>query len=512
MVRLAASTVLGLLLLPTLAEAQGEPLSAIDWLSQSVASTSTGPIRPPLAEPPVARDARTPNITVTPLGSAEAGVVGVLPPEVTGLSRDLWSRSDMGTLASLIRAEPAETLPALQELLVTLMLAEAEPPLDATGRDLLLLRADKLLGMGALEEAGSLLESGDLLDPELFRRWFDVTLLTGTEHDACAILRSQPALAPTLPARVFCLARNGDWNAAALTLNTARALGDVTPEEEALLASFLDPELVEPEGDLVPAARPSPLVYRLREAVGDLIPTAGLPLAFSHADLRDTVAWRAQIEAAERLARNGALSENVLLGVYTARAPAASGGVWDRAGAIQRLDRAIEAGDPARVAEALPTAWAAAQAVGIEVPFARIYGEALLGLELDGAAAALAHRVALLSPSYEAAALAREPASAREAVWRAVATGEVDGAQATDAPSAAVLAGFADPELSTELRSALDEGRDGEALLLAIEAFQQGLDGDHEAVTQALGTLRSLGLQDAARRAALQFLLLGART
>jgi hypothetical protein len=57
-----------------------------------------------------------------------------------------------------------------------------------------------------------------------------VTLLTGTEHDACAILRSQPALAPTLPARVFCLARNGDWNAAVLTLNTARALGDVTPE------------------------------------------------------------------------------------------------------------------------------------------------------------------------------------------------------------------------------------------------------------------------------------------
>lgn len=512
MMRLASAAALGFLTFPTFAEAQGEPLSAIDWLSQSVASTSTGPIRPSLLEPPVSLDARTPNITVTPLGTSEPGVVGVLPPDVTGLPRDLWARSDLGTLAALIRAEPAETMPALEELLVTLMLAEAEPPLDATGRDLLILRVDKLLDMGALEAARSLLESGDLLDPELFRRWFDVTLLTGTEHDACAILRGKPALAPTLPARVFCLARNGDWNAAVLTLNTARALGDVTPEEEALLARFLDPELAEPADGLVPASRPSPLFYRLREAVGDLIPTTGLPLAFSHADLRDTVAWRAQIEAAERLARNGALSENVLLGAYTARAPAASGGVWDRAAAVQRLDRAIEAGDAAEVAVALPSTWDAIQEVELEVPFARLYGEALLSLKLEGEAGALAHRVALLSPAYEAAAQTREPASPREAVWQAIATGQIDGVQPTDASSAAVLAGFADVDLPTEIQSDLDAGRLGEGILRAVEAFQQGLDGDHEAVTQAIATLRRLGLEDGARRAALQFLLLSART
>lgn len=511
MMRLASAAVIQVLLLPTLAAAQGAPLSAIDWLSQSVASTSTGPLGTPMAEPPVAQDARSPSITVTPLGTTEPHILGVLPPEVTGLPRDLWSGSDIGSLASLIRAEPAETLPALQELLVTLMLAEAEPAQNGTGREMLLLRVDKLLDMGALEAARSLLESGNLLDPELFRRWFDVTLLTGTEHDACAMLRSQPALAPTLPARVFCLARNGDWNAAVLTLNTARALGDVTPEEEALLARFLDPELAGLEEGPLPASRPSPLVYRLREAVGDLIPTTGLPLAFSHADLRDTVAWRAQIEAAERLARNGALSENVLLEAYTARAPAASGGVWDRAAAIQRLDGAIRAGAAAEVADALPRAWTAMREVGLEVPFARLYGEALLELRLTGEAGALAHQVALLSLADEAAARTRQPATPREEVWRAVALGEIEGVDAVDASSAAVLAGFGDVILSTEVQADLDEGRVGEAILRAVEGFQQGLDGDHEAVTQSIATLRRLGLDEAARRAALQFLLLSAR-
>jgi hypothetical protein len=337
-----------------------------------------------------------------------------------------------------------------------------------------------------------------------------VTLLTGTEHDACAILRSQPSLAPTLPARVFCLARNGDWNAAALTLNTGRALGDVTPEEDALLTRFLDAEYGEPEEGPTPAARPSPLVYRMREAVGDIIPTTGLPLAFSHADLRDTVAWRAQMEAAERLARQGALSEDVLLGVYTERKPAASGGVWDRATAIQRLEEALSSADAVGIGEALPPAWEAMVEAGLEAPFAQMYGPLVADLGLDGEVGALAYQIALASTAYEAAARSRTPASPREALWQAIATGQVEEASAPDAPSTAVLEGFRAPELPADLRAAIDEGRVGEAVLRAIALFHRGLDGDHGAVTHAIATLRAVGLEEVARRAALQFLLLKA--
>lgn len=505
---LAAAVIL--LSLPAQAQEDGEPLSAIDWLSSSVEVDSAAST--PLAgEPPVSDGAAAPGVTVSPLQGVGSAARGVLPSEVTGLPPDLWARSREEALIQRILAEPVETLPALQDLLVMLMLAEADPPSDATGESLFLARVDKLLDMGALEAARSLLESGDLLDPEVFRRWFDVTLLTGTESDACNMLRAHPALAPTVTSRVFCVARNGDWNAAVLTLNTARALGDVTPEEEALLSRFLDPDFAEEGGDLPPMARPSPLIYRLREAIGDLMPTTGLPLAFSHADLRDTVAWRAQIEAAERLARRGALSENVLLGVYTARAPAASGGVWDRAGAIQRLDAAIQAGDREAVGGALGVAWDRMSEAGLEIPFARLYGEALLDLDLPGAGGDLARRIALLSPAYAHAATVRPAASARERVWQVVATGDAEDVSSADAPSAAVLAGFGNPPLTEEQAAALEEERIGEAILLAIGAFQEGLDGDYRAISQAIAILRRVGLDDTAKRAALQFLLLDDR-
>ena len=511
--RLSVMTVMVALGGPAMSQEPGAPLSAIDWLSQSVESAPTAAAsRPQAFEPPVASTGTAPGVTVSPLEDTQFGPLGVLPSEVTGLPISLWARSDESTLVSLIRAEQVETLPALQDLLVTLMLAVAEPPDGSSGNALFLTRADKLLDMGAIEAAQSLLESGDLLDREVFRRWFDVSLLRGTESEACAMLKQQPTLAPTLMARVFCVARNGDWNAAALTLNTARALGDVTPDEEALLTRFLDPELAVEGEDLFPPSRPSPLVYRLKEAVGELMPTSGLPLAFAHADLRDTVAWRGQIEAAERLARHAALSENVLLSVYTARAPAASGGVWDRAAAIQDLEAALGSDDDADLAEALQVAWAAMEEAGLQVPFARVYGETLLSRTLDGTSAQLAHRIALLSPAYEAAARSIAPRSVTERIWRAVATGEFADIEPKDAPSAAVLAGFRASSPSNSLATTIEAGRIGEAVLRAIAAFQQGLDGDHHAVTDAIATLRAAGLDDVARRAALQYLILDART
>jgi hypothetical protein len=123
---------------------------------------------------------------------------------------------------------------------------QKHPPADAGGRGALLLaRIDELLDVGALEQAAALLDAAGSAEPELFRRSFDVALLTGTEDRACAQMRANPQLAPTFPARIFCLARSGDWNAAALTLRTAQALGFVTEEEDALLSRFLDPELYE---------------------------------------------------------------------------------------------------------------------------------------------------------------------------------------------------------------------------------------------------------------------------
>lgn len=506
----------------TAAAAQdGGPLSAIDWLSRSVETPpepagSAGPAAALRDEPPTATNATAPQVTVTPLDTPGMQPVGLLPPDVTGLPPDLWAASPEDALVLLLRAIPVETVPALQELLVTLMLAEATPPRPSGGSEsLLLARIDKLLDMGALEPAQALIETADPEAPDLFRRWFDVSILTGTEDRTCAQMQDRPALAPTLAARVFCLARGGDWNAAALTLNTARALGDVSAEEEALLARFLDPGLFEGDPPLPRPDRISPLVFRLFEGVGQRIATAGLPRAFAHADLDGTAAWRNELEAAERLVRGGAIPDNRLLGIYTAREPAASGGVWDRAAAVQRIEAALRDSDAAAVAAALPGVWQAMTDARTEVALANLFGADLIDLGLlgsDAPAADIALRLALLAPDYEATALdlaENGGATAVDPLWLAVARGDTSALERPQtARAAAVHDAFAGAEPPAELRDLVEEGRLGEAILRALARFEAGRRGDPAGLTDALSLLRDVGLEDIARRAALQLLLL----
>jgi putative component of toxin-antitoxin plasmid stabilization module len=57
----------------------------------------------------------------------------------------------------------------------------------------------------------------------------------------------------------------------------------------------------------------------------------------------------------------------------------------------------------------------------------------------------------------------------------------------------------------------LDQGRIGQAILATMAQMRQGEAGDLRAVTEGLSTLRHLGLEDLARRSALQLILLERR-
>lgn len=506
-----------------------EPMSAIDWLSQSVAapagavvavpqgvpsSTNASPIpRPDPAAPPVTSSALPAAVAVSVLGAPSPDAVGLLPAQVTGLPRNLWGPGRTTEIAAAITAERADTLPALQGLLFTLLLAEADPPADAAGQGLLLLaRIDKLLSYGALDQAAALIEAaGPTTSAELFRRAFDVALLTGEEDRACEAMQSAPHLAPTLPARIFCLARDGDWNAAALTLDTAKALSQVTPEEDALLSRFLDPELADGAAPLPAPSRPTPLIWRMLEAIGEPMPTVGLPVAFAHADLRPQAGWKAQIEAAERLARLGSIPANRLLGLYTERLPAASGGVWERVDAFQTVDNALTSGQTEALAVALPVAFALMAEAELEVPFAGVFAEKLLAAELSGTAGALAFRLALLSPGYETAALKRKPADQQEAFLIGLARGDLAGTTPQDSMARAIAPAFTTPQPDAEALALHADGRLGEALLLAIDRIGKGVQGEPRGVAEGLAFLRHVGLEDVARRTALELLLLERR-
>lgn len=509
----------GVFLLSVGAALAEEPLSAIDWLSDSAAIPVALPAAPDASE--VTEDASVGDVSVTALTASGPAATGILPANVTGLPRTLWAGSDARALAAQIRLLRPSDIPALNVLSTRLLLAEAAPPrasgsVDPTaeGEAFFLARVDQLLVRGAVEQAEALLAQAGTGPPERFRRAFDVALLIGAEDRACQTLRETPSVSPTYPARIFCLARTGDWMAAALTLNSARVLGEISTDEDTLLASFLDPELAD---ELPPpnGLRPNPLVFRMYDAIGEPLATGPLPLAFAHADLRSTVGWKAQLEAAERLARAGALPENRLLGIYTENHPSASGGVWDRVAAVQAFDKALGAGDAAKIAKSLPKVWTAATSSELEVPFARAFGERLEASKLDREAASLAFRIGLLTERYEIVAL-----SARDAgnlsgkidpFLAALARGQLADVSPYDETSTAIARAFMGQPAPIELTQLALENRLGEALLRTILRIEESLGGDFAKLTQSLAFLRSVGLEDDARRIALQALILERR-
>jgi hypothetical protein len=87
----------------------------------------------------------------------------------------------------------------------------------------------------------------------------------------------------------------------------------------------------------------------------------------------------------------------------------------------------------------------------------------------------------------------------------------VDGLIAPDSMARAIAPAFSDPKLAEDLSLLVDQGRIGEAILQAMLRVDQGLVGDLTRVSEGLSALRILGLEDTARRTALQLMILERR-
>lgn len=488
-----------------------DPLSAIEWLEkrpkQIVVPLSELPQAEVIDEAEVAGSVVTPQITVSPLGAPARAAAGLLPSNVTGLPRTLWQGSDVDTLNTLMTALDVEQYPALQSLLYTLLLAEADPPQTDQGESFIKTRVQKLLDLGALDPATALLERADPEHVELFGLYLDVALLNGDAEAPCAALRAKPSLSRDFAPRIYCDALGQNWDNAALMLATADAIGALKPLDVALLEGFLDPELF----DTVPPVpqRPTVLQFRLFEAIGESLPTSSLPREFTATDLAGDAGWKAQLDAAERLARVGAISENRLLGIYASRIPSASGGIWDRVETMQRLETALKSGDPTAILKQLKRAWAKVEEIDLEVPIATLFADALLRVPSTGADTDLISRIALLSPDYESVAQ-RDTDDPILKVAQSIAIGEPKADNAV-AISAAIEAGFSGSGAPARLSEMVADDRLGEAILRAMALTASGAAGDAAALQSGLAFLRSVGLEDTARRTALQVLLLGQR-
>lgn len=518
--------------LPELAATEFEkPLSAIDWLSDTLDTP-----RPTLGTQEdgrgdIALSALPEDVSVAPLDAPKIDAVGLLPARQIGLPSDLWGASSGPDIARRIASVLSSTdlLPASRRLLNTLILAELDPPsggsVKADGR-LFVARIDALLEQGLIDEADALMERSGVPTPEIFRRLFDAKLLMGTENDACRLLRTTRGLSPNLPTQVFCLARGGDWDAAALTLETADVLGLIDDDISMLLARFLDPELFEGDPPLSPPLQPTPLTFRLLEAIGEHVPTLTLPLAFAQSDLRESAGWKTRATAAERLARVGAISPNRWLGIWSEHLPAASGGIWDRIEALQRFETALNTGDPGAVSHNLSAVWSEMGAAGLQIVFADLFAQRLADLPLTGEAADVAFEVALLSPAYETVAGnwprtaanstdTRSTGTKEQLFLKAVALGDLTSELPTQRPSGdlrrAIADGFRANGIPVRLTGLVRDGRLGEAILRAISLLEGGAQGDLDELSDAIQFFRAVGLEATARRAALEILLLERR-
>ncbi|PCH96176.1 MAG: hypothetical protein COB84_05210 [Rhodobacteraceae bacterium] len=484
-----------------------DPLSAVDWLSDSLQQPQqVAPADDPLD------GISTETIETTILSDVVKDTVGLLPAQVSGIPTDFWGDSAVKRLAAFIRYAPHGQVPEITNLWRRIILAELNAPVASSADNLLLLaRIDNLLLAGDLNPAESLLKAADPNDQQLFRRWFDISILTQRSDEACARMIATPRFAPTLPARIFCLARSGDWSAAAITLSAARILGDVTKDEALLLGMFLDPEAFPEVSDIPSPIVMTPLTFIMREALGLPRPSQTLPLAFLHLDLQNKAGWKRRIIAAERLVREQALPTTSLLDIYLEGKPSASGGVWQRVSAVQRLKNALERDNQAALSAALINAHKTFEHERLRPVLAQWFGASLPNFTYDTAAQKIAFDLAALAQANPEKLKKIAPSTQTSQYILSLLDTETDVVPVGDL-QLSIFNGLHGKTDKTVLHQLVDDRRVGEAVLSALTLLQSGADTDVGDIETALSVLAYAGFKDEALRIAVQILILGDKT
>lgn len=503
------------------ASAQEVPRSAISWLSVSTQTSG--------AEPASATVPRS-GITSEPLIGTRRDAVGLMPAQRAGLSADIWGISSALRVSTMINGIRHSGVPATRALLHRILLVEAIPP-RGSGRKAIVLNAriDALMAMGAVDEAEALALRAGPPDARLFQRVFEIALLTDRSDAACKMLTSDPELSNDLSTRVFCAARSGQWDTAAMTLAIGEALGAIDPLRADHLRIFLDPEIFDEDADLPLPLPMSALDFVLREAAGLSRARAELPPAYLYRDIHGRAPVRDRMLAAERLSREGDFPYPILFAAYRARTPAASGGVWDRMAHVQTLDAALgistEAEDILRPLELAKTALSD---IGLAVPLALEYGASLARIDpRPEGALVMAETLLLANRPMAAAPWMPEGASYPHQIALALSQAETDLTTLPTAPATpddaariatAALEAFAlpledravDPG-EARMEDLLAVNRKGEVMLHAIQLLDTGAEVDPGDLRTALRALRAIGLEQDARQIAVQTILLAIR-
>ncbi len=490
------------------------PLSIIDWLGGE-ASTSSGAASNPNDELsidlPVPSGGSVPDVTSEPLNESLEDGAGIVSAEAAQLPDLLWATSETDALVAALSQVPSDLTGEARDLFYRLLLTSSSPPLGAgTEGRWLAARVDRLIDMGALEQALALLEAAAPTQPALFERWFDVAVLLDRPQTPCAALQERPSLSFDADKRVFCLTRDGDWTAAVLTLQTSRILGEISDADAALLTAFLDPAIADTL-DLSPSGAPmDPLEVHMRRAIGQSITVSNLPVAFAVQDLNGEAGRAAQLEAAERLARTGAIAPEILFSILTSSPNIENAeGTPDidpySAQIIGALRQNLAVRDHIALGPVLQDAWATAIAGGFGHAFAKYWGAELSLAALDRDASELVRELYAIIGYFTGLERSHARASgARQRDLARIALGQTPLIAVLPAQQG-VTSGLNRRTVDPHIASLQAEGKIGEALLVALAQLGDGKDGNLSELSSGIASLRGLGFEESARRVALDF-------
>ncbi len=326
-----------------------EPLSAIDWLAEKI---NDAPDFFTLQNEQISESQDINNkIKIDQLPGISKNSVGFFSGNRLGLPINAWSGETEILLAKEVKKISISELYHLNRFLKRILLVEIDPPItqvDApyAGTAFLRSRISKLIDMGALDDAEALLEAASpLTEFGLLDLWTEVSFLTRRLDNFCEMILQSHNTKMVPSHRIVCLARSGDWNAAALALATYTSIGEIDNELETLLINYLDHEA---ELDLVNkdiCLEKSAILLYLCGFSGIRISDSELPVKFLYSNLSRSKSLRTRISTSEEFVKSGSLDPNVLFSNYRVKEPSASGGVWARAKIVQNVDKSLNASD-----------------------------------------------------------------------------------------------------------------------------------------------------------------------
>ena len=303
------------------------PLSAIDWLSELYKNIDK---------------IQSPSVLI----NKEPNEFSIISPKVnakkiTKLNMDRIYEGDvhLARYKELLEMISNELPPPLITFFHQILSAKSERfGKSKHYNDLILIRLNKLLELGATVRAQNLLETLDLSKKESYDIWFDIHLLSLSEETACDKILKKNTSISKYKDRIFCLIQSGDTKIATLTLSGAATLGLLSLEEEIILYNLLyfKGKPIRKGKKIVQSV--SPINYRVSKIIGANIEHLDLPSAYHYSELRSNISENKKLLYTENLVRNGVLPYESLRALYSA----ANLNTDDRSSKRASLSKALE--------------------------------------------------------------------------------------------------------------------------------------------------------------------------